>query len=77
LQKHSANCSAFSQTERSAACQRRLNNSMNQEPAAGLHAWVYFVDDDEPGFFSVPLPEMIAGFDHRRYRDAIAKASNL
>jgi len=46
-------------------------------PAAGLPAWVYFVDDNEPEFFSVPLSEMIANFDHRRYRDAFGAVAGF
>ena len=45
--------------------------------AAGLHAYVYFVDDEEPEFFSVPLAEMIVNFDYRRYRDATPRLRNF
>jgi|AmaraimetFIIA100_FD_contig_41_25512478_length_686_multi_4_in_0_out_0_2 hypothetical protein len=50
---------------------------VDQERAAGLHAYVYFVDDPEPEFFSVPLAEMIVNFDHRRYRDAICAVAGF
>jgi hypothetical protein len=50
---------------------------VDQEQAAGLHAYVYFVDDEEPEFFSVPLAEMIVNFDYRRYRDATPRLRNF
>jgi hypothetical protein len=68
LQKR-ANCSACWQSARVSACRRRLFD-VDQEPAAGLHAWVYFLDP-ELEFFSVPMAEMIVGFDHRAFRAAI------
>jgi len=49
---------------------------IDQDIGTGLDAWIYFESDDEdPGFFAIPLAEPIEDFDYRRYAAAIMSAA--